>query len=318
MRKLALPVMVCAGVVLGLALAFTAFSGSAAPVVMKSCGAAEQKEGVILCDDFEDGGFQSRWDIGGHQGRWPIEEFALCTAGRFGFRSRCAAWSNALSFDHEWGFYGYDARRKFPPQPEFHVRWYQYISDPFEWGTLEDKSVMIHDHDNTLVAYVGTSRNHLPVVADSGPGMPFVANYQDVDTPETGGQYTKVNRFQNQQRNLTLQPGRWYLFEWYVKHNTPGAADGETKLWIDEADDSITTQTLRLHYTDMRWLRASDAGKGFGELRLTVYHQRCDGKPNTCPPHGPAVLHQSHRWDEIVVSTRPIGPIAQSPSVTIH
>ena len=60
----------------------------------------------------------------------------------------------------------------------------------------------------------------------------------------------------------------------------------------------------------MRWLKYTDLGKQFGVLRLTVYHQRCDGVPNTCPPHGPAILNQSQRWDNIVVSKAPIGPIA--------
>ena len=165
---------------------------------------------------------QKRWDIGGHQGVWPISQFVQCTEDRFGFHDRCAAWSNRLVFDQEWGFYGYDARRPFPPQSEFYVRWYQYISNPYVWGTLEDKSVLLHDQDNIITAYVGTNRNHLPVVRDSGPGMPYIANYQDVDTPETGGRYTLVNRFQNQQRNITLQPGKWYFFEWYVRLNSPG------------------------------------------------------------------------------------------------
>jgi hypothetical protein len=94
-----------------------------------------------------------------------------------------------------------------------------------------------------------------------------------------------------------------------VKLNTPGVSDGETDLWIDDASEPIATQTLRLHYTDMRWLRTEDAGKQFGFLRLTVYHQRCDGIPNTCPPNGPMLLDQSHRWDHIEMSTTPIGPI---------
>jgi hypothetical protein len=307
--KFTAPIVAGVAAILVTALWLGDFAGSAAPPEMLSCDAGARGPEVILCDDFENGAFQSRWDIGGHQGRWPIADFALCTGDRFGFQSRCAAWSNALSFDHEWGFYGYDARRPFPSQPEFYIRWYQYISEGFAWGALEDKSVMLHDETNTLVAYVGTNRNHLPVVKDSGPGMPFVANYQDVDTPETGGRYTKVNRFQNQQRNLTLATGRWYLFEWYIKHNTPGLSDGETKLWIDDASRPITTQTLRMHYTDMRWLRKRDEGLRFAELRLTVYHQRCDGVPNTCPPNGPAVLEQSQRWDDIVVSRAPIGPI---------
>ena len=310
MKLIVAPLVAFAVAVAVAAFWFVGLPNAAEPAALLSCSAAGRGPDVILCDDFENRAFQSRWDIGGHQGRWPIDEFVRCTDDRFGFQSGCAAWSNFLSFDHEWGFYGYDARRPFPPQQAFYIRWYQYISDPFVWGKLEDKSVMIHDETNTLVAYVGTNRNHLPVLKDSGPGMPFVANYQDVDTPETGGQYTRVNRFQNQHRNLTLQPGRWYLFEWYVKHNTPGVSDGETKLWIDEATGPITTQTLRMHYTDMRWLRARDAGKLFAELRLTVYDQRCDaGSTNTCPPNGPAVLEQSHRWDDIVVSTAPIGPI---------
>jgi hypothetical protein len=271
---------------------------------------------VVLCDNFEDDGFQRRWDIGGHQGIWPTSQFVLCTDGRFGFRDRCAAWSNKLVFDREWGFYGYDGRRAFTPQSEFYVRWYQYIGDPFVWGTLEDKSVMLHDQANTLVGYVGTNRNHLPVVPDSGPGKPFVANYQDVDTPETGGLYTKVNRFQNQGRNLTLQPGNWYLFEWYVKLNDPGISNGVTRLWIDPADAPIVTQTLRMEYTDMRWLRARDGGKQFGVVRLTVYHQRCEIAQHTCPPYTPAVLSQSQRWDQLVISKAPIGPIAETRPLT--
>jgi len=278
-----------------------------APAVDSGCD--KSNGDLLLCDDFEDGGFQSRWDIGGHQGTWPRSQFVLCTNNAFGFHDRCAAWSNQLVFDHEWGFYGYDARRGFAPQSEFYVRWYQYISDPYTWGTLEDKSVLIHDPGNTITTYVATNRNHLPVVQDSGPGMPYVANYQDVDWSETGGQSTKVNRFQNQRHNITLQPGKWYLFEWYIKLNTPGASDGATRLWIDDATQPIASQTLRVQYDDMRWLKASDAGKQFGVLRLTVYDQRCDGKPNTCPPDGPSILNQSQRWDNIVVSKRHVGGI---------
>jgi len=141
--------------------------------------------------------------------------------------------------------------------------------------------------------------------------MPFVANYQDVDWAETGGQSTRVNRFQNQGKNITLQPGTWYLFEWYVKLNTPGKSDGVTRLWIDDATRQVPAQTLRMEYADMRWLKYSDFDKQFGLLRLTVYHQRCDLVPNTCPPNGPGMLNQSHRWDEIVISKWPIGPLVE-------
>lgn len=118
-----------------------------------------------------------------------------------------------------------------------------------------------------------------------------------------------MNRFQNQGNDITLETGRWYLFEWYLKMNTPGVSDGVTKLWVDDASRPISRQTLRLQHDDVRWLRSSDAGKQFGFLRLTVYHQRCDIYPDTCPPSGPAILNQSQRWDHIVVSRSPIGPI---------
>jgi len=272
------------------------------------CEGADLTPHVVFCDDFEQNDFQGRWDIGSQGGgRWPRADFVKCE-NDFGFESRCSSWSNALLFDREWGYYGYDARHSFPDLDEFYVRWYQYISDPFEWGTLEDKSVLLHDKGNSLMTYVSTSRTQLPDYPGSGPGVPHIANYQDIDTPETMNRYTMINRFQNKGRKLSLKPGRWYLFEWYVKLNTPGESDGATKLWIDDASSPIDTQTLRMSYDDMRWLKQKDAGKTFGVVRLTLYHQRCDIGRNRCPPKGPEMLSQSHRWDRLVVSTAPIGP----------
>ena len=279
-------------------------------------GGSSPNSSVLICENFEDGDFQHRWDIGDHRGMLAVSQFVMCTDDKFGFNDRCAAWSNRLIFDHEWGFYGYDARRKFPPQSEFYVRWYQSSSNPYVWGTLEDKSFLIHDQQNTITAYVGSNRDDLPTVRDSGPGMPYIANYQDIDRAETAGLYTKVNRFQNQGRNITLQPGTWYLFEWYVKLNTPGQSNGVTRLWIDDATKPIATQTLRMQYDDMRWLKADQIDKQFGEVRLTVYDQRCDIGQNTCPPNGPSILNQSQRWDQIVVSKSPIGPMLDLPRKT--
>ena len=264
---------------------------------------------VLLCEDFERGTFLQEWDIGSNAGTWPAADFVRCGVG-FGFESRCAAWSNFLLFDTYWGHWGFDAWRAFEPQSEFYVRWFQQVSDPYEWGTLEDKSLILHDPPlASMTTYVGLSRNHLPVEPHSGPGMPFIANYQDLDWGETGGQFEKVNRFQNQGRDITLQPGRWYVFEWYLKMNTPGLSNGVTKLWIDDALDGQPNRTLRLAYDDMRWLRQQDAGKQFGFLRLTAYRQRCDIAPEECPPYGPAILNQSQRWDGIVVSRKRAHPL---------
>jgi hypothetical protein len=270
------------------------------------CSDREQATGnLLLCDDFDDADFLQLWDIGSNGGVWPSADFVKC-APFFGFQSRCAAWSNRLIFDTAWGHWGFDAWRTFEPQSEFYVRWFQQMSDPYEWGPLEDKSLMLHDPPlASMTAYVGSSRNHLPTEPHSGPGMPFIANYQDLDWSETGGHFERINRFQNQGKDITLQPGRWYVFEWYLKMNTPGVSNGVTKLWIDDASRGAPQQTLRLAYDDMRWLRKQDAGKKFGFLRLTTYRQRCDIAPEECPPFGPGLLDQSQRWDGIVVSKRP-------------
>lgn len=281
--------------------------------VILAAGSPESRPDVLLSDDFEDGAFVQRWDIGSQANTWPPGQFVQCGAG-IGFRDNCAAWSNRLLFDGYFGFWGYDAWRPFVPHAEFYVRWYQYVSESYTWGTLEDKSLILHDPDATITAYIAISRNHLPLEQDSGPGLPFLANYQDVDWPDTGGQYTRVNRFQNRGNNIVLQPGRWYLFEWYVRLNTPGASDGITRLWIDDATHPIVHQTLRMEYDDVRWLRSTDAGRAFGFIRLTAYHQRCDVDPTTCPPNGPAVLDQWQRWDHVVVSTTAVGPVPPSPA----
>jgi hypothetical protein len=90
-----------------------------------------------------------------------------------------------------------------------------------------------------------------------------------------------------------------------------------TRLWIDEAAEPITKQTLRMEYTDMRWLKARDRGKQFGVVRLTVYHQRCEIARQTCPPYTPVVLSQSQRWDQLVISKAPVGPMVESRTSTV-
>ncbi len=108
--------------------------------------------------------------------------------------------------------------------------------------------------------------------------------------------------YQNQNNDLTLQPGKWYLFEWYVKVNTPGIANGVTKLWVDDATAPITQQTLRLYYTDVRF---RDVDVTPGELQLTPYHAKTAPNPS-----------QYVRWDNIVISRKPIGPIGILRSVS--
>src|SRR5439155_8738822 len=86
--------------------------------------------GWVLCEDFEQGDFLTNWGIESNLGTWPRDQFVRCDS--FGFGGSCAAWSNNLVSDNFGGYYGYDARRPFPPQSELYIRWYKYISNPYQ------------------------------------------------------------------------------------------------------------------------------------------------------------------------------------------
>jgi hypothetical protein len=76
------------------------------------------------------------------------------------------------------------------------------------------------------------------------------------------------------------------------------------KLWVDDVTNgNPQTQTLRMYWTNVRYLRSQDSGKKYGRLRLTVYSQRKYSSE-------PADRYMS--WDDIVVSKAPIGPIGGS------
>ena len=102
-------------------------SGPSRPMSVESfCpGGSQRDPNVLLCDDFEGGTVRDRWEISSNRDSLAPAQFVACTNDAFGFKDRCAAWSNSLRFDNAWGFYGYDARRSFASESELYVRWYQ-------------------------------------------------------------------------------------------------------------------------------------------------------------------------------------------------
>src|SRR5207244_3526202 len=119
-------------------------SRAAAPDIDRACRGHGSDGDLLLCDDFEDADFLQHWDVGSNSNTWPNADFVRCGDG-VGYKDRCAAWSNRLKFDTFWGYWGYDAWRPFVPQKEFYVRWYQFVSDRYVCGTLEDKPLLVHD-----------------------------------------------------------------------------------------------------------------------------------------------------------------------------
>jgi len=165
------------------------------------------------------------------------------------------------------------ARAVFASSPELYVRWYQYFST-----TQADAA-----HASAPFVTLSDPSNDLTVSSAPPHRM------RDL--------------------GVTLVPGRWYLFEWHVKLNSPGASDGVAELWIDDASRPIATQTLRLSRRDMQWRASRDASaRLLGALRLTA--RDCDKATPACPDGEAASPHDSHRWDHIVVSRMPVGPLA--------
>jgi hypothetical protein len=82
--------------------------------------------------------------------------------------------------------------------------------------------------------------------------------------------------------------GRWICFEMEVKLNTPGAADGLYRLW---ADDSLIAERTNVD------LRGSTTDK-INEVMLDCYWNGGSPKP------------QSRYYDNFVISTQKIGPVA--------
>jgi hypothetical protein len=126
-------------------------------------------------------------------------------------------------------------------------------------------------------------------------------------TPTLGGQACDSYSYnstcpQNQNNNITFQPGRWYRIGFYVKLNDPGIANGVAKIWIDDTELATSSPTLRLSYDNLL-IRAAgtDPTWGYNAAFLTLYHQRCD-LGTACP----AVINQWMKWDNILVATEPI------------
>ena len=146
------------------------------------------------------------------------------------------------------------SRVTFAPLPEVYVRWYQNVS----------------------IAAVSQADG---VASLSDPADRMTISIAAARTPET--------------ELITSATDTWHLFEWHVALNTPGASDGVTELWVDDASRSIDTQTLRLRRDNVQWRGRGDAGILLATLRL----------PASEHPNG-------LRWNRLAISSRHIGASA--------
>lgn len=99
----------------------------------------------------------------------------------------------------------------------------------------------------------------------------------------------------NQGIDLVVEGGQWYRLELMVKLNAPGASNGEIKLWVDGI---LVVDNSGL---DMRQ-GAGDPATPINDVWITSYY----GGPTASHPT------QTIWYDNLVVSTNPIGPFGQS------
>jgi hypothetical protein len=290
----------------GLLIALTA--GPSVPLVQEVAaleplcpGGATADPLVLFCDDFEDGTWLDSWSASPWccdldlDGIVSLPETNGVMCGQEGYGDNCAAWTNYARYGQHYA----DRPFALVGQEEVYVRWYAYVSPNFLWGDTGDKSLILHDGTAAIFnPYVtlnqfGTAQP--TVVVNNNSLTPCVSQL----TPNLNGEYPAcVNRRQNVGNDITLQPGRWYLFEWHLKLNDPGVPNGVTRLWVDDASAPIGQQTLRASYNDI-FLRADfHIGVLLRHVWLSAFH-------NTNPPDP----DQYVKWDNLVISLGPIGPL---------
>jgi hypothetical protein len=98
------------------------------------------------------------------------------------------------------------------------------------------------------------------------------------------------------QISSTEESGYWVLVEAQAKLNTPGKSDGLARLWIDGR--------LEAERENMNF-RGSYTGHGINAVFLESYWN--NGSPET----------QGRWYDDFVVSTKPIGPVACPSNPTL-
>ena len=256
---------------------------------------------VVFADDFEDGTWSDTWDPTGYccesdgQPGLTLAERNSVRCGGTGYGDQCAATSGARG-----GYWAHGPRMG--DFEELYISWFTYYTDPWVPDPVGNKNMIVNDGAISMEAFVNSS-----VFANGKPTVILYGNGQSpcaAQSTPLNGEYSKcIIRYQNKGADLKIEPGNWYLFEWYCKLNAVGQTNGVTRLWVDKATPGTTlaAQTLRLEYADCTF-RARDDQK-LRQLWLSAY-QNATSDPSL--PQAPA--GQTERWDRIVVSKSKVGP----------
>src|SRR5262249_5476596 len=101
------------------------------------------------------------------------------------------------------------------------------------------------------------------------------------------------------------------LLEWRLKLNTGNNSNTTVEMWVDDASVPITTQTKRASYTDLPPLSSSPTTDYINHLFISEYMN-----VGTCVGQSLSPPDQYMKWDQLVISRAPIGPMGAPPAVT--
>jgi hypothetical protein len=263
---------------------------------------------VLMCDDFENGrwyvtdcdtsGGISNADNDGWCGTIyanPITPPGAAVCGGKGAGGTSCA---ASSGQHTGGAGGGNmADHNFVNQQkvdEVYVRYY-YKADPgYMWGA--QKALTFNQYAGSGgIAYGNFSFN-------CAIGAPSSTAYLTMGFPVP----EDMCQSQNVGNNITIQSGRWYLFEIHMKLNTPvDQPDGVFELWVDDCGTNglgcTGPQTLRMRRTNVKYPRSSTS-----DLIGSMWWENWANPGSTGTEY----------YDQIVVRTKPIGPVGAVSSAS--
>jgi len=241
---------------------------------------------ILLCEDWEDGNHNGwAWN----EQKWSIWGYQIVNSG--GFDSPNALKVTMLKGNCNTA---YPDRRIAAQQGETHLRFYLYYEPGF---------VFVPKGSGGKIAYLrslegGNLKWRVQI------GLRGKANHTkgwlhvDLRHLEKDGEPREnLFFFNNQGNDIDLESGKWYALELKVKPNTPGARDGEIKLWINGI--------LQMHHKDIN-IRGNRT-QPINDVWLTSYFGG-----NICPSHP----EQSVWYDNIIASTNYIGPFPEITDTT--
>lgn len=182
------------------------------------------------------------------------------------------------------------------------IYWRFYVNHQYGWQGAPGKmaratSIVSENWQQSMIMHVWSGDGN-SITLDPASGV-----FGQTDSIRT----TKYNDFDNLswlgnkpnsvfQISSASESGYWVMVEAAVKLNTPGNSDGSCRLWIDGIADGERTN---LNF------RGSYSKHGINAVFLESYW------------NSGAVKTQGRWFDNLVISTRPIGPVTCQPNPTL-